>query len=343
MISQARKADSSAVESRGQVLFVHISPGSPPSFIRRDLEILRSKFQVTPFFFRGHTDIPRLIPRIARHDVILSWFAWDNAFWSNRIASVLRRGTVTIAGGFDVVNMPEIGYGNLLHSGPRIRTRDALRTAKTVLAVSQSIANDATALSGREDIKVVYHGFDANQYAPPTVKQDLAMTAGEVSETNLARKGIRSFARAAESLPNIPFLIAGRVWDSALRLLNPVSPNVKFLGYLPDSKLLDTMRVAKVYVQASAHEGFGCALAEGMLCGCVPVVSHRGAIPEVVGNAGIYVNHKDPRDVARGVREALERPELGEAARSRIVSLFPLQKRRDELIRTIDRILITHD
>ena len=135
MISQVRKADSSAVESRGQVLFVHISPGSPPSFIRRDLEILRSKFQVTPFFFRGHTDIPRLIPRIARHDVILSWFAWDNAFWSNRIASVLHRGTVTIAGGFDVVNMPEIGYGNLLHSGPRLRTRDALRTAKTVLAV----------------------------------------------------------------------------------------------------------------------------------------------------------------------------------------------------------------
>ena len=98
-----------------KVLFVHISPGEVPSFVQRDIDILRSAFQVTIFFYSGWRDIPRLLKQVLRSDVIVSWFAWDQAFWGNLFAYIFRRGAITIVGGFDVASVPEISYGNLLN------------------------------------------------------------------------------------------------------------------------------------------------------------------------------------------------------------------------------------
>src|SRR5438093_13281517 len=117
------------------------------------------------------------------------------------------------------------------------------------------------------------------------------------------------------------------------------SPNVTFTGFLSDERLLDLLRKTSVYVQASTHEGFGCSLAEAMLCGCAPVVSDRGAIPEVVGDAGIYVEPHNPRSIGEGIRFAASQPVLGVRARERIVDLFPLEARRKALLATVAEML----
>ena len=64
-------------------------------------------------------------------------------------------------------------------------------------------------------------------------------------------------------------------------------------------------RRASVYVQASRHEGFGLAVAEAMLAGCVPVVMDVTAMPEVVDGAGVLISSQEPEAVAAGMREAL--------------------------------------
>jgi len=66
---------------------------------------------------------------------------------------------------------------------------------------------------------------------------------------------------------------------------------------------LAAYRRAAVYVQASRHEGFGLAVAEAMLAGCVPVVMDVTAMPEVVGDAGVLIDSQDPGAVAEGVRK----------------------------------------
>ena len=86
-------------------------------------------------------------------------------------------------------------------------------------------------------------------------------------------------------------------------------------------------RRASVYVQASRHEGFGLAVAEAMLAGCVPVVMNVTAMPEVVGDAGVLIDSQRPEDVAAGVRRALELgPEAGARARERILTAFPMRE-----------------
>jgi len=99
------------------------------------------------------------------------------------------------------------------------------------------------------------------------------------------------------------------------------------------------MQRAKVYVQVSAHEGFGCALAEAMLCECVPVVTACGAIPEVVGNTGYYVPYEDIEAVAETIKRAFKDGEAkGKKARKRIEEEFPMEKRENRLIEVIMRL-----
>lgn len=326
--------------ARPRLLLSHISEGMAASFVRKDFEMLRESFDVTAFYYRGYQSIPGLARSVAASDIILSWFAWDHAFWGNHAAKVLGRGSVTIAGGFDVVSLPEIGYGGLLGAKSRRRIRDALRSAGVTLAVSRSVADDAASVSGRKDIRVAYLGFDEAQYPPPVDKKRAVMTVGAITESNLLRKGIRTFARAASHLPDVPFLIAGLVHEKALEELRPIPSNLKVLGYLSDADLLRLMRETKVYVQVSAHEGFGSALAEAMLCGAVPVVTKRGALPEVVGDTGIYVEYDDPEGTSGAIREALTvGRSSGRAARERIVTQFPLEKRREALIDAVSEVL----
>jgi glycosyltransferase involved in cell wall biosynthesis len=93
-------------------------------------------------------------------------------------------------------------------------------------------------------------------------------------------------------------------------------------------------------VQASRHEGFGLAVAEAMLAGCVPVVMNVTAMPEVVGDAGVFIDSQDPGDVARGVGRALELgPDAARRARERILTAFPMKRRRDGILRLVQDAL----
>ncbi|MGH3992897.1 MAG: glycosyltransferase, partial [Pseudonocardiaceae bacterium] len=112
--------------------------------------------------------------------------------------------------------------------------------------------------------------------------------------------------------------------------------NVEFTGWLSDEDLEALYRRASVYVQASRHEGFGLAVAEAMLAGCVPVVMDVTAMPEVVDGAGVLISSQDPEVVAAGVREALALgPDAHHAARERILSEFPLEVRREGIQRVV--------
>jgi glycosyltransferase involved in cell wall biosynthesis len=70
-----------------------------------------------------------------------------------------------------------------------------------------------------------------------------------------------------------------------------------------DSALLDRYANATVFVCPSLYEGFGIPVLEAMAVGCPVISSDRGSLPEVVGDAGLYV---DPENVD-DMRAALER------------------------------------
>jgi glycosyltransferase involved in cell wall biosynthesis len=317
----------------------HISE-SPPSFVRKDIEILESEFRLKSFHYSGRSDVPSLAAKVLRSSITVSWFAWDQAAWAVRFSRLSGKPSVVIVGGFDVVNMPEINYGNLLSKRSARRTKYAVSKSTRAIAVSRSIRDDASSLSGRSDIDVVYHGFDSERFKPEGEKRDLVLTVGDVNESNMQRKGLLTFMNTAKLLPEVDFAMVGKVAELPARYHELMSlPNLDVPGYVSTETLLDYMHSAKVYLQVSAHEGFGCSLAEAMLCECAPVVTSRGALPEVVGDAGRYVRFGDPQGTADAVTGAMQDGSLRKKARGRIKNEFPLETRRDSLLEIVRGLL----
>ena len=70
----------------------------------------------------------------------------------------------------------------------------------------------------------------------------------------------------------------------------------------------------------SFDEGFGIPAVEAMAAGVPVVVSRRGALPEVCGDAAVYVDPDDPRGMAAAIAELLADPERLEDLRQRGVA-----------------------
>jgi glycosyltransferase involved in cell wall biosynthesis len=193
----------------------------------------------------------------------------------------------------------------------------------------------------RERVTVVHHGVP-DPFGDASGDRDrVALTVGAIDRTTLVQKGQLPFVQAARELPDVRFVFAGKWLDDAVEELRAVaSENVELTGWLSDEDLHERFRRAAVYVQASRHEGFGLAVAEAMLAGCVPVVMDVTAMPEVVGDAGILISSQEPKVVAAGVRDALEKgPEGGLRARERILHEFPMERRREGLLRVVAQAL----
>jgi glycosyltransferase involved in cell wall biosynthesis len=93
------------------------------------------------------------------------------------------------------------------------------------------------------------------------------------------------------------------------------SAGVRFLGHVPDEHLPGLYAGASAFVLPSLYEGFGLTALEAMAAGVPVVVSDRGGLPEVVGDAGLLVDPEDPAAIADAVVRVVGDDE--EAARMR--------------------------
>lgn len=305
---------------------------------KNDIEILSKDFEVETFQYSGKKDFFRVLKTIYNTDINMSRFALGHATLAVLISKLLFRKSIVMVEGWDVVSMPEIDYG-AVRSKHRIRkTKFALKHADAVVAVSEALRMGAMDLRNR-DIKLIYHCVDSEKFKPLGDKKDMVITVGFVRKDTLLRKGLKTFVESAKYLPDIEFIVIGKHVDNTIDELRKIAPpNVRFEGFVSEEKLMEYYQKAKVYVQVSAHEGFGLSLAEAMLCECVPVVTERGAIPEVVGDCGFYVPYDDPKSTVEAIKKALK-SDLGRDARKRIKEEFPIKKREEELKRLISDLI----
>lgn len=107
-----------------------------------------------------------------------------------------------------------------------------------------------------------------------------------------SRKNMRIIPEALDRAGlDIPLVVAGwkgwidqELWDKAY-----------FLGYVDDEDLACLYSGALALIFPSRYEGFGLPVLEAMACGCPVVTTREASMPEVAGNAAVYM--RDPDDV----------------------------------------------
>lgn len=326
-----------------KILFVH---QGLKSFVKKDLDILRSSHEVRSIQFTGREGLLKnFIPALWKlwHgvlwcDITFSWFGALHAFFAVFFSRMLKRRSIVVAGGWDVGQWPD---GLVFQRYKGWCPQYVFSRADLVLSVSDF--NHSEAISNirakMNHIQRIYHGFDAERYrtSKSMHREKIVITVGTVCNYYLERKGLFLFVKAASYLPDTQFCLIGQWLDETIDTLKSIaSSNVRFLGMVTDEELIEWYSRAQVYVQASRHEAFGCSVAEAMLCGCIPVVSKKSALPEVVGDCGYYIDRLDPESLAEKIGEALQAPaEMGEHARQRIIDHFPLEKRSKELLAAV--------
>jgi len=296
------------------------------TFIQRDFDLLKTFCDVRPLLFNHRSQYPALLESILSVDIIYCWFALPYAAVAAVEARAFGKRVIVVAGGWDVAQIPEIGYGRLLTRRGLAIARVSLGWPELVLAFSETSKTAIRKVAPNSPVSLAYLGIDTVQFHPKE-KEDLVVTIAQVSRENVLRKGLRTFVEAATEVPEARFVVVGKHVDEAVHELRTVgATNVGFPGELSDLDLRDTLGRARVYVQASFTEGFGVAVAESMASGCVPVVTRRGALPEVVGDTGLYFEYGDSHGLANAIRVGL-RSQVGALARGRVLERFTMARR----------------
>jgi glycosyltransferase involved in cell wall biosynthesis len=329
--------------SRPRILYVH---SRKASFVAIDREIVAERYEVEDWYQPGRwPNLIGLVPALLRADLVFGWFASWHTFFPMTLAWLLRKPSVQIIGGFDTANMPDIGYGYQQGGLRRWASRWIMRRAGRLVTNSNYSRSEIAANTPipPADVTVVHHGVP-DPFGPLDERRErerLALTVGAIDAGTLVQKGQLPFVEAAARLPDVRFVFVGKPLDDAIeRLRAAAGPNVEFKGWVSDEELRDLYARASVYVQASRHEGFGLAVAEAMLAGCVPVVMDVTAMPEVVDGAGVLIASQDPDAVAAGIREALALDAgAHRRARQRILDEFPIEIRRAGILRVVAEAL----
>jgi glycosyltransferase involved in cell wall biosynthesis len=199
-----------------------------------------------------------------------------------------------------------------------------------------------------ERVHDVPHGVDAELFCPGRAGgEDLVVSAGGrpdvpyvlfVSQLHPRKNlGVLRSAMAqlaTEGLPHQLVVVGAAAQDrpdsaalerAASADLPGAPGRVVLLRDLPEAALADVMAGAAAFCLPSLMEGFGLTALEAMSCGVPVVVSDRGSLPEVVGDAGLVVPPTVDA-VAAALAEVLGDAErsraLGAAARARALT-FP--------------------
>ncbi len=213
-------------------------------------------------------------------------------------------------------------------------------TLKRIITVSHC-ARDGISKEFRipaHRFNVVPNGIDTGRFYPLPDMQRRPYRLIVTTSADTPLKGLQYLLRAMADLtpayPKLHLIVVG-----TLKKRSPIIPVIRDLGLgqrIHFTGRISHLQFVRHYARAwaavvpSLYEGFGLPAGEAMAC-AVPVISTTGgALPEVVGNAGLLVPPADHRALARAIAFLCNHPQqaraLGQAGYQRVMSHFTWQR-----------------
>jgi glycosyltransferase involved in cell wall biosynthesis len=200
--------------------------------------------------------------------------------------------------------------------------RDAIARAARLLVLSEYTACQLVrhCAVDRERIRVVPGGVDipVETLSPEACIEERERLVGKSCEMLLTlgvldnRKNVVTALRALQLLPERYKLVlaGGNGYGSeaihAFIAGEKLESRVRWLGHVPAGRVPILYQCASALLFPSLEEGFGFPLLEAMAYGLPVVTSNTSALPEVGGDAALFADPRDPRDIAAKVCNAVE-------------------------------------
>jgi len=122
---------------------------------------------------------------------------------------------------------------------------------------------------------------------------------------------IDAFSNLSSRYPNLSLVIAGKkgwmyeeIFAKVVDL--GIADKVIFTGFLGENDKPALIAGAKMFILPSYWEGFGIDILSAFGCGTPVVVSSVGSMPEIAGNAALYIDPKSVKSIMKGMEEVLK-------------------------------------
>lgn len=184
------------------------------------------------------------------------------------------------------------------------------RRADAVITVSESTAQQVRTRLGVDPERIAICPNGPPPWTPAGYNpRGHILFMGTIEPRKNVPTLLRAYAELVTRAPDAPPLVlAGGLTTACASVLDdlsksPLAGRARHVGYVSGAEREQLYRDAAMVVLPSFDEGFGLPALEAMTIGVPVVVSSRGALPEVVGAAGLVI---DPDDVA-GIASAMQR------------------------------------
>ena len=182
----------------------------------------------------------------------------------------------------------------------------AARDADRVVVISEWVKNRVVARLGLdpERVHAIHLGVDHERFSPDAgVPHEpfLLYPARPWPHKNHARL-FEAFARVREERPHLTLVLTGVGHDA-----DALPEGIETRGGVSTDELVSLYRRASALVFPSLYEGFGLPPVEAMACGCPVAASDAGSLPEVVGDAAVLFDPREPESIAAGISATLDR------------------------------------
>lgn len=204
----------------------------------------------------------------------------------------------------------------------RFLLKPALKRAYRVITVSEYSRAEILEWTGLPDWSVVNVGNGVEPaFRPDGLRYEpgfpYILYVGAVRPHKNLLRLLSAFERLEHS--NVRLLLTGKMTPDLRPLAEGLEAKgrIVFLGHVNDQDLPALYRGAVCLILPSLMEGFGLPPLEAMACGTPVIVSNTAALPEVVGNAGVFIDPLDIQSIRAGMERVLDdaalRQKLSEA------------------------------
>jgi len=341
---------------------------SKSTFVQKDIDLLSEKYSVStqnlPWVLKDKLVINFikqfifLFKNTISSSVIFVMFGGYWSFLPALFGKIFHKPVFIILGGTDCVSFPEIGYGSLRKQPLKYFIQLSYKWCTKLLPVDQSliyhnytyrknIPNKTQGFKAfikkcNTHYEVIPNGFDIDYWESTSIKKNknTCITVANINDkVRVHLKGIDVILKLANQFKQVKFAIVGI--SLAIQKELEIPENVICFEFLKQDDFKEILQQSEFYLQLSLSEGFPNALAEAMLCKCIPFGSQVGAIPSIISDSGIIIKENNDTLITEKFKELINLPaqskrRMRDKAYQQISLNYNLIKRKKAFYKLID-------